>query len=296
MKVVSKGLEMKRQRRKRELEIALGLRERDGSGVNRREDVPRDEKEQTQEQTQEQEQEQEQDQEQDQGKDSKPGGSTGAEAISPKTPGVPITPKELARNPPPLRVTDSVDTDLAPLLEGQEFVSTPVSPSGGISGETSAVVSNDRARYARVTGNAKPSLGVTTPTSPARGIWICTPPARSPISPIISSSPITTRVHEQAHRANSNASRTRNMSSQSDTSNNGNDGRDNSTPTLHRSESSSTFSSPTSSLRRNRPIVTRAMSTGRLATELDENGMVVCMSLHSERVLGPSSWRGGKGR
>jgi hypothetical protein len=42
--------------------------------------------------------------------------------------------------------------------------------------------------------------------------------------------------------------------------------------------------------------VTRAMSTGRLATELDENGMVVCMSLHSERVLGPSSWRGGKGR
>jgi hypothetical protein len=86
------------------------------------------------------------------------------------------------------------------------------------------------------------------------------------------------------------------MSSQSDTSNEGNDGRGNPGPTLHRSESSSTFSSLTSSLRRNHPIVTRAMSTGRLATELDENGMVVCMSLHSERVLGPSSWRGGKGR
>jgi hypothetical protein len=291
VKVMSKGLEMKRQRRKRELEIALGLRERDGSGVNQRENGSRDE------------QEQEQEKEQEQAKDTDPGNS--ANAISPKTPEGPITPKELARSPPPLRVTNSVDTDLAPLLEGEEFVSTPVSasPSGGIPGEPSTVVSNDTARSSKIVGITKPSPGATTPTSPARGVWICTPPARSPISPMVSSFPVNSPVHNHAQRTNSDFSHTRSPSSISnnipnqssnDDSNNGNDRGPG--PTLHCSESSSTFSSLTSSLRRNRPIVTRAMSTGRLATELDENGMVVCMSLLSERVLGPSSWRGGKGR
>ncbi|ODN97211.1 hypothetical protein I350_08191 [Cryptococcus amylolentus CBS 6273] len=41
----------------------------------------------------------------------------------------------------------------------------------------------------------------------------------------------------------------------------------------------------TASTRKNRPIVVRAMSTGRLAREFDQDGRVVCMSNHSDRVL-----------
>ena len=36
-----------------------------------------------------------------------------------------------------------------------------------------------------------------------------------------------------------------------------------------------------------RPFITRSMSTGRLATEFDEQGRVVCLSVHSDRVLLP---------
>ena len=49
------------------------------------------------------------------------------------------------------------------------------------------------------------------------------------------------------------------------------------------------------SLTRNRPVVVRAMSTGRLAREFDEDGRIICLSAHSGRVLQkkpnpPSSW------
>lgn len=37
--------------------------------------------------------------------------------------------------------------------------------------------------------------------------------------------------------------------------------------------------------KRNRQFVTRAMSTGRIAREFDEEGRIVCLSSHSERVL-----------
>ncbi|WWD09018.1 hypothetical protein V865_007138 [Kwoniella europaea PYCC6329] len=37
-----------------------------------------------------------------------------------------------------------------------------------------------------------------------------------------------------------------------------------------------------------RPLVVRSMSTGRLASEFDEDGRVICLSGHSERVLRPS--------
>jgi hypothetical protein len=35
-----------------------------------------------------------------------------------------------------------------------------------------------------------------------------------------------------------------------------------------------------------RPFVTRAMSTGRLAREFDEDGRVICLSVHSGRIIG----------
>ncbi|WVQ93614.1 hypothetical protein IAU59_000689 [Kwoniella sp. CBS 9459] len=38
----------------------------------------------------------------------------------------------------------------------------------------------------------------------------------------------------------------------------------------------------------NRPLVVRSMSTGRLAREFDDQGRVICLSVHSDRVLGPS--------
>lgn len=37
--------------------------------------------------------------------------------------------------------------------------------------------------------------------------------------------------------------------------------------------------------KRCRPVTTRAMSTGRLASEFDEEGRVICLSAHSDRVL-----------
>ncbi|OCF36334.1 hypothetical protein I316_02209 [Kwoniella heveanensis BCC8398] len=38
----------------------------------------------------------------------------------------------------------------------------------------------------------------------------------------------------------------------------------------------------------NRPLVVRSMSTGRLASEFDDDGRVICLSVHSDRVLKPS--------
>ncbi|WVF65979.1 hypothetical protein IAT40_000717 [Kwoniella sp. CBS 6097] len=38
----------------------------------------------------------------------------------------------------------------------------------------------------------------------------------------------------------------------------------------------------------NRPLVVRSMSTGRLASEFDAEGRVICLSVHSDRVLKPS--------
>ncbi|ODO02086.1 hypothetical protein L198_02817 [Cryptococcus wingfieldii CBS 7118] len=61
-------------------------------------------------------------------------------------------------------------------------------------------------------------------------------------------------------------------------------------PTPPSSAPPSSFVAPskpptTASTRKNRPIVVRAMSTGRLAREFDQDGRVVCMSNHSNRVL-----------
>ncbi|WVQ76237.1 hypothetical protein IAR50_005902 [Cryptococcus sp. DSM 104548] len=41
----------------------------------------------------------------------------------------------------------------------------------------------------------------------------------------------------------------------------------------------------TASTRKNRPVVVRAMSTGRLGKDFDQDGRIVCMSSHSNRVL-----------
>nr|ODN88719.1 hypothetical protein L203_02732 [Cryptococcus depauperatus CBS 7841] len=46
--------------------------------------------------------------------------------------------------------------------------------------------------------------------------------------------------------------------------------------------------SRSASARKNAPMVIRATSTGRLATEFDQEGRVVCLSNHSHRVLPPA--------
>ncbi|ORX34723.1 hypothetical protein BD324DRAFT_652982 [Kockovaella imperatae] len=102
-------------------------------------------------------------------------------------------------------------------------------------------------------------------------VWLCSPPPRSPpLSPLQLDSSSTLNVNQPVP------------------------------VTMTRSRSEATVASITvehiqpatfasrwcnKTGRRNRPFVTRSFSTGRLATEFDDQGRVICLSAHSDRVL-----------
>ncbi|WVQ80327.1 hypothetical protein IAT38_002432 [Cryptococcus sp. DSM 104549] len=121
-----------------------------------------------------------------------------------------------------------------------------------------------------------------SPTERCRGVWLCSPPklssppmpaAVTSISPAPPSSfqsfsctPTPTRGRAPLAHSHSTTSIT----------------------TSHTSHTGTSGSASASRKTKTRPLVVRSMSTGRLASEYDEHGRVICLSVHSDRVLGAS--------
>ena len=97
---------------------------------------------------------------------------------------------------------------------------------------------------------------VLPPSAPCRNVWLCSPPPK--VAASLPNSPIGLNTGNPLIGARS-----------------------------PRSASAVDGGSgcPSAAVQRCRPFITRALSTGRLAQEFDNEGRVVCLSTHSERVL-----------
>lgn len=127
-----------------------------------------------------------------------------------------------------------------------------------------------------------PHHSQSAPTSPmpCQRVWLCSPPRRTPASPV---SPFTSRgTHNNASPAHKPlspfASPLDNIAAVAQHA-------EEQLKAAEAAEAASRASCELGPLKRCRPVTTRAMSTGRLASEFDEDGQVICLSVHSDRVL-----------
>ena len=122
-------------------------------------------------------------------------------------------------------------------------------------------------------------------------VWLCSPPPRSSTLPDALEFPDPPVSLGTGHSIPIQMTRSKSEAAVSDTLHTPHH------PPMPRMQPSSFSARYGKTMRRNRPLVVRSVSTGRLATEFDEQGRVVCLSAHSERVLGnkistdPAMWK-----
>ena len=163
----------------------------------------------------------------------------------------PISPKTSPTLPSPKGVTDG-----RPILH----------VNSNLTQEQSRQMPNPRA----VSGprQSEPFIGrlTSSPTVAHQGVWLCSPPPKSPIElPALPDSPAISRPMGE-----DGIEMVRSLS----------DFGIQAPPYQH---PSSRY--PPVTTKKKRPFVTRSMSTGRLAHEFDSEGRIICLSVHSDRVL-----------
>ena len=132
-----------------------------------------------------------------------------------------------------------------------------------------------------VQAHIHPQSAPTSPTSiRSQQVWLCSPPPKQTLTPVspVSTCGIASCNHTCAPPSTSMSTRSPSswpLGSIADLSHQVKD-------ELATAHDAQVEAGPP---RRCRPIATRAMSTGRLASGFEEDGRIICISVHSDRVL-----------